>query len=88
MSNYIVEAQDGNCCGPYVTLVAAQTAAAGYQAADVATDPSNLSSGTTTDALTYYVIETKQTVKNMGGVLFTNSSDRVFKRYVVKLLTP
>lgn len=86
--SYIVEHNNGACCGPYNTLLDAQNAAAAAQAAAVATDPVNLRAETTTDALTYYVVEKKTVSRNENGAIFTNTSDRVFDSYIVKQLTP
>jgi hypothetical protein len=87
MSTWICEDLQGVCTGPFNTLLDAQNAAAAAQAADVAADPATLSAGTTTDALTYYVIQTVTITKNVSGVLFVNSSQRINNSYVVKLLS-
>jgi hypothetical protein len=87
MSTWICEDANGVCTGPFITLLDAQNAAAAAQAADVASDPATLSAGTTTDLYTYYVIQTVTHTKNVDGVLFVNSNQRIYNSYVVKLLT-
>lgn len=84
---YVVVCCTGQVLGTYASLGDAQVAAAGEQAADVATDPASLRAETSDDGLIYYSVRRTVIAKNVGGAIFENSNDSINRSWTITQLS-
>jgi hypothetical protein len=89
-TEYIVRSPDGATpvTGPFAELADAQAFAAGQQAAGVAESPGDRRPETSTDSLTYVVMQTTVTTRDTNGIQSNTSYDSVVASYLVELLAP